>query len=65
MVRLRMDRRLGKRIDASDIVQEATLDAVQRLEAYLKKPEVDLFSVQQLTYFHLKKKCFVDYQHLY
>ncbi|MEM7455163.1 MAG: sigma-70 family RNA polymerase sigma factor [Planctomycetota bacterium] len=43
MVRLRMDRRLSKRVDASDIVQEATLDAVQRFEQYLKKPDVDLF----------------------
>jgi RNA polymerase sigma-70 factor, ECF subfamily len=34
MVRLRMDQRLRGRVDSEDIVQEAYLDAAQRLEQY-------------------------------
>ena len=44
MVRLRMDRRLSTRVDASDIVQEATIDAERRLNEYLgKKEKMDFF----------------------
>src|SRR5262249_3555643 len=38
MVELRLDRRLQARIDASDVVQEAYVDAVRRLEEYLGEP---------------------------
>jgi len=38
MVELRLDRRLQARIDASDVVQEAYVDAVRRLEEYLREP---------------------------
>src|SRR5262245_40061174 len=34
MVRLRLDRRLCGRVDASDVVQEAYLDVVQQLPSY-------------------------------
>jgi RNA polymerase sigma-70 factor (ECF subfamily) len=35
MVRLRLNRRLQQRVDPSDVVQEAYLEAAKRLEAYL------------------------------
>jgi RNA polymerase sigma-70 factor (ECF subfamily) len=37
MVRLRLDRRLQGRVAPSDVVQQAYLDVVQQLPAYLKK----------------------------
>ena len=43
MVELRLDRRLQSRIDASDVIQEAYVDVVTRLEEYLKKPDYPLF----------------------
>jgi RNA polymerase sigma-70 factor (ECF subfamily) len=43
MVELRLDRRLQARIDASDVIQEAYVDVVNRLEEYLKQPSYPLF----------------------
>src|SRR5437016_5461025 len=43
MVDLRLDRRLQARIDASDVVQEAYVDVVSRLEEYLRDPRLPLF----------------------
>jgi RNA polymerase sigma-70 factor (ECF subfamily) len=43
MVDIRMDRRLQARVDASDVIQEAYLEVVQRLEEYLDDPKVPLF----------------------
>ena len=43
MVELRLDRRLQARIDASDVIQEAYVDAVGRLEEYLRDPRYPLF----------------------
>lgn len=40
MVRLRLDRRLGGRVDPSDVLQEAYLDAADRIRDYLRKPAV-------------------------
>src|SRR5262245_61447407 len=40
MVRLRMDRRVQSRIDPSDVIQEAYLEASTRLSDYLKSPEM-------------------------
>jgi RNA polymerase sigma-70 factor (ECF subfamily) len=37
-VELRLDPRLRSRVDASDVVQEAQLEAVRRLPAYLEQP---------------------------
>jgi RNA polymerase sigma-70 factor (ECF subfamily) len=37
MVRLRLDRRLHGRVDPSDVLQEAFIDAAQQLPAYAKK----------------------------
>jgi RNA polymerase sigma-70 factor (ECF subfamily) len=43
MVDLRLDRRLQSRIDASDVIQEAYVDAVRRLDEYLRRPDYPLF----------------------
>lgn len=40
MVDARMDQKLARRIDASDIVQDVMLEASQRLSDYLKDPRV-------------------------
>ncbi len=43
MVELRLDRRLSARIDASDVVQEAYVDAISRLDEYVREPNYPLF----------------------
>jgi RNA polymerase sigma-70 factor (ECF subfamily) len=43
MVQLRLDRRLQGRIDASDVLQEAYLDAARRAPEYAANPSVPLF----------------------
>jgi RNA polymerase sigma-70 factor (ECF subfamily) len=43
MVDMRLDIRLQARIDASDVLQEAFLEVVQRLEEYLRDPRVPFF----------------------
>ena len=43
MVRLRLDRRLQARLDASDVVQEVFLEAARRLEEYLRERPMPLF----------------------
>ncbi len=50
MVQLRLDRRLYGRVDASDVVQEATIEAARRLSEYAKSPPME-FSLwlRQLT----------------
>jgi RNA polymerase sigma-70 factor (ECF subfamily) len=40
LVSLRMDRRLAKRLDASDVVQDALVDANRRLADYLDGPPI-------------------------
>lgn len=42
-IRLRMDRRLHGRIDCSDVLQDAFLDAARRLPEYVAAPRVSLF----------------------
>ncbi len=50
MVDFRMDRRLRGRVDASDILQEAYIDASQRVHHYTKKPEMSFFVwLRQIT----------------
>ena len=41
-VALRLDRRLAARVDASDVVQEACLEAFRRLPDYLRRPDLPL-----------------------
>jgi RNA polymerase sigma-70 factor (ECF subfamily) len=43
MVALRLDRRLRGRVDASDVLQEAYLDAFHRLADYLREPAMPFF----------------------
>jgi RNA polymerase sigma-70 factor (ECF subfamily) len=43
MVVLRMDRRLQGRLDASDVIQDACVDAIQRLPDYLDNPSMPFF----------------------
>jgi RNA polymerase sigma-70 factor (ECF subfamily) len=43
MVALRLDQRLQGRIDPSDVVQEAYLEASARLAEYLRKPTMPFF----------------------
>ncbi len=43
MVQLRLDRRLQGRIDPSDVIQEAFLDASRRLAEYTADPAMPLF----------------------
>ena len=40
MIRLRLDRRLARRLDDSDIIQEAYVDSCTRLESYLESPQI-------------------------
>jgi len=39
MVRARLDHRMRARLDASDVVQEVCLEALQRLPGYLEEPD--------------------------
>jgi RNA polymerase sigma-70 factor (ECF subfamily) len=43
MVQLRLDRRLQGRVDASDVLQEAYLDASQRAAEYAARPSMPFF----------------------
>jgi RNA polymerase sigma-70 factor (ECF subfamily) len=43
MVQLRLDSRLQARIDASDVIQDAYLEVVQRFDDYLTNPRMPLF----------------------
>lgn len=43
MVALRLDRRLHGRLDASDVLQEAYLDVAQKLDKYLRDPQLPLY----------------------
>jgi RNA polymerase sigma-70 factor (ECF subfamily) len=43
MIALRLDQRLQGRIDASDVIQEAYLEASTRLEEYLRQPTMPFY----------------------
>jgi RNA polymerase sigma-70 factor (ECF subfamily) len=43
MVALRLDPRLQGRVDASDVIQEGYLDAIRRLEEYIRDPSVSFY----------------------
>jgi RNA polymerase sigma-70 factor (ECF subfamily) len=43
MVEVRLDPRLHARLDASDVVQDAYVEVVERLEEYLRDPKLPLF----------------------
>ena len=51
LVELRLDPRMQGRVDPSDVVQEAQLEAVRRLAAYLKQPRMPFrLWLRQLAY---------------
>jgi RNA polymerase sigma-70 factor (ECF subfamily) len=58
MVRLRLDRRLKGRIDPSDVLQEAYVEALERFPDYLAEPDMPFFlwlrflTVQRLVTMH-------------
>ena len=43
MVALRLDPRLRGRVDASDVIQEGYLDAMRRLDGYIRDPSVPFY----------------------
>src|SRR5262249_13608423 len=43
MVEVRLDPRLQARLDASDVIQDAYVEVVQRLPEYLREPRLPLF----------------------
>jgi RNA polymerase sigma-70 factor, ECF subfamily len=43
MIRLRMDRRLQGRLDASDVLQEAYLEFSKSLADYLRQPDIPIY----------------------
>ncbi len=43
MVELRLDARLRGRVDASDVIQEGYLDAMRRLEEFVREPTVPFY----------------------
>jgi RNA polymerase sigma-70 factor (ECF subfamily) len=49
MVEMRLDRRLQARVDASDVVQEAYVDVMGRLDEYLTDPKLPLFLWMRLV----------------
>src|SRR5438445_8218723 len=56
MVAVRLDRRLAARLDPSDVVQEALLDAAQRMSDYLKKRPLPFYPwLRRLAWEHLLK----------
>lgn len=58
MIEFRMDRRIQGRADPSDVLQEAYIDACQRVRHYLEKPQMSIFvwlrqvTVQRLIDLH-------------
>lgn len=58
MVRLRLDPRLAGRVDASDVIQEALIEANDRFEEYQRDQEVPIYTwlrfltCQKLLQFH-------------
>jgi len=43
MVEMRLDQRVRARVDPSDVLQEAYVDAAARLDGYLARPDLPLF----------------------
>lgn len=61
MIRLRLDRALARRVDASDIVQDVLLEANQRLDDYLSNPRMPF----HLWLRHLAKDRIIDIHRLH
>ena len=60
MVTLRLDTRVQSRVDASDVIQEAYIEACDRIQEYLSDPAVPFFvwlrflTMQRLSLLHRK-----------
>jgi RNA polymerase sigma-70 factor (ECF subfamily) len=58
MIEVRLDRRVGSRISASDVLQETYLDATKRVRHFLRKPDLPFYvwlrmvAVQRLAEVH-------------
>ena len=58
MIALRLDRRLNGRVDASDVIQDAYIDATRRFDEYQANPDVSPFvwlrflATQKLAHLH-------------
>jgi RNA polymerase sigma-70 factor (ECF subfamily) len=56
MVAVRLDRRLAARLDPSDVVQEALLEAAQKLAGYLRERPLPLYPwLRRIAWEHLLK----------
>jgi RNA polymerase sigma-70 factor (ECF subfamily) len=56
MVTVRLDRRLAARVDPSDVVQEALLEAAQKLSGYLREQPLPFYPwLRRLAWEHLIK----------
>src|SRR3954468_22002925 len=56
MVAVRLDPRLAARVDPSDVVQEALLDAAQKLDGYIRTRPVPFYPwLRRLAWEHLVK----------
>lgn len=62
MVHRRLDPRLAKRVDASDILQEGYVDAARRLNEYLSDPHMPFFL--WLRFLVKQRLCAVHRKHL-
>src|SRR6476620_3476800 len=49
MVQLRLDHRLAGRVSPSDVLQEAYIDAVKRIDHYFEKPDQPFFGWLRLV----------------
>ena len=49
MVQLRLDRRLAGRVSPSDVLQEAYIDAVKRIDHYFEKPDQPFYGWLRLV----------------
>lgn len=58
MIDMRLDRGIGQRVDASDLVQEVLFEASRRLKTYLKDPKLPF----HLWLRHLAKDQLIDTQ---
>jgi RNA polymerase sigma-70 factor (ECF subfamily) len=62
LVELRIDARVRARVDASDVLQETHIEAVQRYNKYLENPEVPVYI--WLRYLTLQKVSQLHQKHL-